>query len=334
MSLYYKKGVKGSAMRKIDTVINDFDLLASIVEKMISGQILTFNNKEEKEKYKSNDAFYFIAGEMKDHTYRSNANMISRSLLIIDIDDLEIMDNKLIDCIKNANNRSRMRVIAYPTISHSHIDKKSRYRVIFDLDRSVNDDEYKRLIKGVTSVITSKWCNIKNYKRDDSNATFSQLQGLPVKTTENTNAPILINIDGKPLYVDGMLEKFKNNNPINDNKPISFTGCSMDDREVVRKILRSKQGYKFKKLLTGDISDYKSPSEARIALINILIFWTGGDVETIEAIMWGSDMKKDKWNSKRAGKPFITYEIEQALKKYSGDIYEYEPYQIHIKEKK
>lgn len=334
MVLYHTVGVThNKPMTFINTREKDFDLLVSQIRQTYQSEELAFNKKEDKDAYKRNQATYFIAGDIKPPYIRNNEAIISRSLLVLDIDDLALDDESFIKNIAQQNNKSPMRVIAYPTISHQYHIEKSRYRVVFELDRSVNADEYYTLIKGVTDSITRKWCKIYDYKEDSSNITFSQLQGCYIKTVNNAQAPLYVNIDGQALKVDELLKLYKNARKLTNKKrdtPLISNG--LNEEQTVDKILRSKQGGKFKRLFLGDISDYQSPSEARCSLINMLIFWTGGDVDTIESIMWQSDMNKDKWDTKRRGKPFITWEIERAIQNYQGDIYE--PYEIYIQEGK
>ena len=69
---------------------------------------------------------------------------------------------------------------------------------------------------------------------------------------------------------------------------------SQQDYEIIDKIKTSKQSDKFFKLYNGDTSDYKSESEADLALVSIIAFYTK-DREQILRILQRSALWDEKW---------------------------------------
>ena len=71
-----------------------------------------------------------------------------------------------------------------------------------------------------------------------------------------------------------------------------FTG---DDQELVEKATRARNGEKFRRLWAGDRSGYASRSEADLALVSLLAFWTGGDEARMDALFKSSGLYREKW---------------------------------------
>lgn len=81
---------------------------------------------------------------------------------------------------------------------------------------------------------------------------------------------------------------------------------------------RGKNGAKIKKLWDGDISDYKSQSEADLALCNYLAFYTDKDPQAINDAFIYSRLYRDKWDESRGAKTYGQLTIELALKNFRG----------------
>lgn len=116
-----------------------------------------------------------------------------------------------------------------------------------------------------------------------------------------------------------------------DQMPIP-ANLSID--EVVDKAMRSKSGDKFKALMQGDISGYKSQSEADMALCNILAFWCGGDSAMMDAIYRKSGLMRPKWDRRQCGSTYGAITLEKAVKEcqntYTGRQSEPDDYVIRI----
>jgi putative DNA primase/helicase len=75
----------------------------------------------------------------------------------------------------------------------------------------------------------------------------------------------------------------------------------------------ARNGHKFAALYAGDTSAYRSPSEADLALCNLLTFWTGGDAVRIDALFRGSGLMRGKWDERRGTQTYGERTIALAL---------------------
>jgi len=100
---------------------------------------------------------------------------------------------------------------------------------------------------------------------------------------------------GKELYglckdVFGTAEK----NQGDDSAPRG--AATLEDEHLVQKAKSGKNGDKFRRLWSGDASQYQSHSEADLALCNILAFYTGGDRSQINRLFRQSGLYREKWD--------------------------------------
>lgn len=109
-----------------------------------------------------------------------------------------------------------------------------------------------------------------------------------------------------------------------DNKRIQSTHnqswgtpTRIDFDTMLEKIYASKQGVIFHQLFNeGDISGYKSQSEADLALCNILAFWLGNDAAAIDAAYRQSALMQargKKWDRKQSGTTYGAITINKAI---------------------
>ena len=95
----------------------------------------------------------------------------------------------------------------------------------------------------------------------------------------------------------------------------------MDDEEILERALRSKAGAKIARLFQGDISGYASQSNADIAFIDYMAFWTR-DPDQLDSLMRSSGLYREKWDEPRGDSTYGRITIEQALShmttSYSG----------------
>lgn len=200
--IYYQDGLMKSSLHTIDkNDSSDFNTLVKLLRDEPDGtEVVPINMINYAKRH---NVKYTITGEMKT-LIRNNENMISRSLLILDMDDIACDENTFIASILQRMNN--VRFIAYPSINHNV--KGTRYRLIFDINRPITTaEEFSGLVELVTRDIYENILNQSDYKADISNKTFSQVQGWHIKTEANKDSPILINEDGKPLDIDKLLKK-------------------------------------------------------------------------------------------------------------------------------
>ena len=87
----------------------------------------------------------------------------------------------------------------------------------------------------------------------------------------------------------------------------------LSDDEVIRKAAASKNGEKFTHLWNGDITGYKSHSEADAALVSILAFWCSGDKAQMDRLFRQSGLMREKWDSLRGADTYGNISIEKAV---------------------
>lgn len=95
-----------------------------------------------------------------------------------------------------------------------------------------------------------------------------------------------------------------------------------DIETIIDNIRRSKQSALFTKLFDrGDISDYNGDeSAADMALMNILPFWTGGDIQKMLAVFNLSALAgREKWQKRQ---DYQSMTIAKALKDWNGKTYD------------
>lgn len=83
-----------------------------------------------------------------------------------------------------------------------------------------------------------------------------------------------------------------------------------DEKILDQFAFRSANGARLKKLLSGDISDYPSASEADLAAASDLAFWFWCDPVKIEAVMRDSQLMRCKWNE---NKQYLARTIARAI---------------------
>ncbi len=99
-----------------------------------------------------------------------------------------------------------------------------------------------------------------------------------------------------------VLEKYmKRPNAEATTPTVDAPGSYLSDESVYTKASKSKQGEKFNALWNGEIPDGKSPSEADMALAEILAFWCGGDTEQMDRLFRRSGLMRDKWDRVQSG---------------------------------
>ena len=87
---------------------------------------------------------------------------------------------------------------------------------------------------------------------------------------------------------------------------------SLDNNEILKKALNSKIGHKISKLYQGDYSDYPSQSNADMALMNYLAYYTKNPYQ-LDSIMRSSGLYRSKWDEKRGDSTYGMITINQAL---------------------
>jgi P4 family phage/plasmid primase-like protien len=91
-----------------------------------------------------------------------------------------------------------------------------------------------------------------------------------------------------------------------------------DDDTILQKALAARNGQKFAKLWAGDIGDYPSHSEADLALLRELVYWTE-DCDQLNRLFRRSGLMRDKWDTHPTYAEWtITKAIETPHDRYQG----------------
>jgi len=102
--------------------------------------------------------------------------------------------------------------------------------------------------------------------------------------------------------------------PIPPTPAVAAPGESyLSDEDVIVKAASSKNGEKFKRLWNGDITGYKSQSEADAALVSILAFWCSGDKAQMDRLFRQSGLMREKWDSLRGADTYGNISIGKAV---------------------
>src|SRR5579875_5893 len=93
-------------------------------------------------------------------------------------------------------------------------------------------------------------------------------------------------------------------------EPNTSPPFGLSDTALIERAFRAKSGFRFRKLWSGDISDYGGDhSRADAALCRMLAFWTGGDCERIDRLFRMSGLMRDKWDRRTGQETYGTRTI-------------------------
>ena len=96
--------------------------------------------------------------------------------------------------------------------------------------------------------------------------------------------------------------------------PKTYTPSYLSDEEILNLIRNSAQGPKFIALFSGNMSEYGNDhSAADIALVNILTFWCGGNIDQIDRIFRRSGLMREKWDRPTSGSTYGRILIEKSI---------------------
>jgi hypothetical protein len=102
---------------------------------------------------------------------------------------------------------------------------------------------------------------------------------------------------------------------------ITAPGSLLSDENAYTKASKSKQGEKFIVLWNCEIPKGKSPSEADMALAEILAFWCGGDIEQMGRLFRRSGLMCDKWGRVQRGSIYGMILLTKTMEKCSRGEY-------------
>lgn len=114
--------------------------------------------------------------------------------------------------------------------------------------------------------------------------------------------------------IKNLHEKYLSSKPVQKSAPAVSEAIpvNMAVPEILEKAFASKSGEKFRKLYSGDFSDYPSQSEADLAFCNMLAFWCGRDISKMDDIFRQSGLMRDKWDRKQSGSTYGKLMLKKA----------------------
>ena len=108
---------------------------------------------------------------------------------------------------------------------------------------------------------------------------------------------------GTPKPIENRTDEFNEiyekyfSEPVKPKSEIKITEVlDLNDEELLEKMFNSRRGYEIQKLFNGDWSNYPSQSEADLALVSHLIFWTQKDETRVDNLFRQSGLYRDKWD--------------------------------------
>lgn len=156
--IYISKGYATKKLTVIESETSDFQTI-------VNSKVVTFKDISLIDTMKRTQAYYFIAGELSEPT-RNNDNVLSKSLITLDYDDLQLTEEEFRSHLLKKINA--LKFYAYPSISNGL--KGTRFRVIIPTDRPYTQNESSAVIRFITSHIDLPY--------DAASETWSQLMSL------------------------------------------------------------------------------------------------------------------------------------------------------------
>lgn len=179
-------------------------------------------------------------------------------------------------------------------------------------------DEAKAVMDGIRA-----WLDSRSIKPLDSVGDMARILRVPTtlnhKDADNPRQVKVIVFKPLRRYT---VEEFRSNGLWHraepTSKPVTPTSrpSELADETLVQKASDAANGAWFTKLYSGDWEDlYPSQSEADLALVGSLAFWSGGDEEQIDRLFRNSGLYRDKWDERHnsAGQTYGEMQIAHVL---------------------
>jgi len=146
----------------------------------------------------------------------------------------------------------------------------------------------------------------KYYSKNPYNGLECYLSGLDNRyftfTEQGNGKPIADRTERVKPFLDKFMlkENFKKkpeSNPASNKEPQGRGALPMSEPDVIERIRKSQQGYKFSALFDrGDTSAYNNDwNAADLALCNILAWWLQGDYNAVDYYFRQSRLYREKW---------------------------------------
>lgn len=125
-------------------------------------------------------------------------------------------------------------------------------------------------------------------------------------------------IEDRQRELDAVLKQYLPNNrvpdvPEHDDGRHAREPLGLDDQELLERMFSSKSGTKIRSLWDGLWSDYPSQSEADLALLTHLAWWTDRDAGRMETMFRSSELYREEGPQKPKGIGYLQRTIEAAI---------------------
>ena len=104
-------------------------------------------------------------------------------------------------------------------------------------------------------------------------------------------------------------------------KKESMSVLDLTDREILERMFNSRRGIEIERLYGGDWSGYSSQSEADLALVSHLMFWTQRDEARVDSLFRQSGLMRSKWEREDYRERTIGMAIRNNTATYSPTYY-------------
>lgn len=124
-----------------------------------------------------------------------------------------------------------------------------------------------------------------------------------VTVTGDTLTPGL-DLEERGAQLAAVLEKYMRRQEKTSaaDRPTTGGAVELDDLALIGKAQKSSTG--FSALWAGNISGYKSGSEADLALCNALAWWTNSDAQRMDRLFRQSGLFREKWDRRQSGSTY------------------------------
>lgn len=127
-------------------------------------------------------------------------------------------------------------------------------------------------------------------------------QGVPTTVEERTKQVALVYDDVFGKTPD---KKEKGKKKAAETPTVRLAAQPLSDYELIEKATAARNGFKFSRLMNGDISDYGGDhSRADAGFCTMLAFWCDRDPQQMDRIFRSSGLMRAKWDEKRGAKTY------------------------------
>lgn len=117
----------------------------------------------------------------------------------------------------------------------------------------------------------------------------------------------------------------KKRETISSNASEYFSSDDLSDSELLDRMFDSANGHSIRRLFSGDCSSYSSHSEADLALMSHLAYWTNGDPDRMDRLFRQSGLMRSKWDKRHGNQTYGEMTISKALSTFSPYVSSFTP---------